>query len=136
MPYFGPLKLLISSEGKCTLLSRRFLRLSNPKTFPEMLLNMRGEPNGNFLRRADLYADAGNATKSEMERRQARLNQFTHEIRRLDPQAQHCKCCLAWADKWMPIGEMPGLGECDCNMKDRCTFFYGIEQEDGTIKEA
>ena len=94
-----------------------------------------GELNGNFMRRVKLYADAGNSTKSEMERRQAKINQLTHEMRVLDPSAEHCQCCLLNAEKWALIGTLPKLGACECSTNDRCHFIFGRRNEAGEIVE-
>jgi hypothetical protein len=101
----------------------------------QKLFKLDGETvNGNLLRRTDLYAQAGNGTKAEMERRQGKINGFTHEMRVLDPAAQHCNCCLAAAGRWELIGVLPRLGACDCASNDRCHFVFGsIDPQTGQI---
>ncbi len=104
------------------------------ETGKQKLRNLAGEVNGQFLRRVDLYAQAGNGTKEQMNRRTAEQNGRTHEMRVLDPAAQHCDCCLAESGKgWQPIGSLKPLGACDCRSRDRCHFEFGREQPDGSI---
>ncbi len=104
------------------------------ETGEQKLHNLAGEINGQFMRRVDLYSQAGNGTKEQMKRRTAIQNGHTHEMRVLDPQAQHCDCCLAEADRWEPIGTLKPLGACDCRTRDRCHFEFGQMQPDGVIK--
>ena len=94
-----------------------------------------GSINGQFLQRVDLYAEAGNGTAKEIERRQAKLNGLTHERRILDPAAKHCGCCLSQAAlNWQLFGILKRLGECDCRSRDRCHFIFGAERN-GKISE-
>jgi len=109
------------------------------ETGRQRLRNLAGEVNGQFLRRADLYAQAGAGTHSQMERRQARQNaEITHERRVLDPRAQHCACCPAQEAKgWRLIGnnDLLKIGACDCSSNCRCKFVFGVRQPDGQIDE-
>jgi hypothetical protein len=104
------------------------------ETGEQKLRNLAGEVNGQFLRRVDLYAQAGNGTREQMNRRTAEQNGHTHEMRVLDPQAQHCDCCLAEAGRWELVGTLKPLGACDCRSRDRCHFEFGRELPDGTIE--
>ncbi len=92
---------------------------------PKMLRTIGGDVNKNFLRRAELYADAGNSVKWEMETRLAKQRGVTHEMRELDPAARHCNCCIAEADKPKPIGMLKPIGACTCATKCRCTKHFG-----------
>jgi hypothetical protein len=103
----------------------------------QRLRNLAGEVNGNFLRRADLYAQAGVSTHSQMERRQAIQNgRATHERRVLDRRAKHCACCPAEAARsWQLIGNnsLLPIGACDCATNCRCHFEFGLLQANKTI---
>ncbi len=127
--------------GQLTKEQYAFLRnfASDIATGKQRLRNLAGEVNGQFLRRADLYAQAGAGTHSQMERRQARQNaEITHERRVLDPRAKHCACCPAQEAKgWRLIGnnDLLPIGACDCATNCRCRFVFGVRQTDGQIDE-
>lgn len=102
-------------------------------TGDQKLTNLAGQINGNFLRRSDLYAQAGAGTKSQMERREAGQRGLEFERRVLDERAQHCKCCPVQAGRgWQPLGTLVPIGGCDCSNNCRCHFEYG-QEIDGQI---
>ena len=90
----------------------------------QKLLNVQGEINGQFMRRADLYGQAGNATYHKMEDRTALQSGLTEEMRILDPLAVHCDCCIDQAGHWEPIGTLIEIGGCTCSQKCRCDKEY------------
>lgn len=90
----------------------------------QQLLNVAGEPSGQFLQRADLYAQAGNSTYHKMNDRNAGQNGLTEEMRELDPQAKHCDCCLEQAGHWEPLGTLTEIGGCTCSQRCRCRKVY------------
>lgn len=80
--------------------------------------------NGNFLRRAGMYADAGRGTGQDMRRREAANNGYTEEQRVLNP-ADHCSDCVEYAGLgWQPIGTLPRIGDSVCRTNCRCEFEY------------
>lgn len=100
----------------------------------QRLINLAGQINGNFLRRSDLYAQAGITTRSEMERREARQRNLEFERRVLDARAKHCPCCPEQAGRgWQPLGTLLPIGRCDCTTNCRCHFQFGQRNEQGQI---
>jgi len=91
----------------------------------QSLTNLAGKTSGQFLRRADLYAQAGNGTYHKMNDRIARQKGLSEERRILDSQANHCTCCEGEAARgWQPIGSLVEIGGCTCNQKCRCSKEY------------
>lgn len=91
----------------------------------QKLFNLAGEVNGQFLRRADLYGQAGNNTYNAIRDRQAQVNGNTEERRILDPGADHCDCCVEQAALgWQPIGTLKPIGACTCLSRCRCEKEY------------
>ncbi len=80
---------------------------------------------GFFLRRANMYSEAGRATYHEAERREQSLRGKTEERNILEPTARHCEGCLAeTARGWVTIGELARVGSRDCLTRCRCRIEY------------
>lgn len=120
-------------------LERFAVQIENGK---QPLLNRNGDVNGQFLQRTDLYGHAGASTYQDAKRREALADSLANvERRRLDPGAQHCKTrggllgCVELADKgWQPIGSSVAIGHTPCNMKCRCNFEFGVQDNEGKVK--
>jgi len=83
--------------------------------------------NGNFLRRARMYADSGRGTGESMRGRMARNAAFIEESRVLGV-ADHCPDCVLWAGwGWRPIGTLPKIGASRCRTNCKCHFEYRNE---------
>lgn len=46
------------------------------------------------------------------------------EARRIRTASESCVGCFAWADKWLPIAEMPPIGSLDCGGFCKCFLEY------------
>ena len=102
------------------------------------IFNLAGEISGNFLRRADLYGQAGVTTYWEMEKRTAQGAGADYEARELDPAVvKHCDCCIDQAALgWRTIasGDIYPIGACTCTTNCRCRKKFGT-MIDGEIVE-
>jgi len=79
---------------------------------------------GSFLRRAQLYAQAGRGTYEEMRRVLAEHHGFIEERRLLAP-AEHCNTCVLEAEKdWQPIGTLRQIGDSECRTNCLCRFMF------------
>lgn len=80
---------------------------------------------GVFMRRADMYFEAGRGTYHEVERSEQGLRGMTEERSILDPTARHCDGCLAEERRgWVPIGNLVRIGARDCLTRCRCRIEY------------
>lgn len=83
-----------------------------------------GTPNGQFLRRADMYSQAGRGTQAQIERRTANQSGATEE-RRVRVASDSCETCISEAAKgWQPLGTLRRIGDTVCKTNDRCYFEY------------
>lgn len=88
--------------------------------------------NGNFLRRADLYAQSGRGTFEEMIRRYQETDNLMEEERRFLGPADHCPGCLEQASRgWQEIGTLDAIGEEECATNCHCHFEYRRQGPDG-----
>jgi hypothetical protein len=87
----------------------------------------RGLPlDGRFLRRVELYTEAGRMTYHRVEREEMRARGFDEEQNVLAP-ADHCAGCLAaTARGWAPIGALVAIGSRDCRSRCRCRLVYRV----------
>ncbi len=80
---------------------------------------------GRMLVRADMYADASNGTYWEMDKRSHLANGYDFGRRVLEPGADHCDDCLEYASEgWMPIEDIPQIGNSQCMTRCRCEIEY------------
>ena len=80
---------------------------------------------GRFLRRAEMYAEAGRATYHQMDELVHRERGYDQERNILDPAAEHCSECEGeTARGWVPIGELVPIGGRECRTRDRCHIEY------------
>lgn len=80
---------------------------------------------GRLLVRADMYADASNGTYWEMTNRSYLAEGYTEGRRLLEPGADHCDDCLEYASEgWMPIEDIPEIGNSQCLTRCRCEIEY------------
>ena len=79
---------------------------------------------GRFLRRVELYVEAGRKTFHAIERAEMRARGFDEEKNLLGA-ADHCAGCLAaTAAGWAPIGSLAPIGTRDCLARCRCRLVY------------
>lgn len=84
---------------------------------------------GRFLRRAEMYAEAGRGTHRELDRRLAH-EAGQDEERNILGAADHCNGCLdATRRGWVPIGTLPAVGARDCLTRCHCTLEYRTAEE-------
>ena len=80
---------------------------------------------GRALVRSDLYADAANGTFWEMDKRGHLADGYDEGRRVLEPGANHCDDCEEYASEgWMPIDEIPEIGNSQCMTRCRCEIEY------------
>ncbi len=80
--------------------------------------------NGTFIRRSELYGNAGRQTFMLVERADKESRGMTEE-RCLLRGSQHCAECPGEAAKgWVPIGTLVPVGGRICNQNCRCIFEY------------
>jgi hypothetical protein len=100
--------------------------------FGTQIFNGEQPLNGNFLRRADLYAQAGRGTYEQMVRRWQQLDNAMEEERRVLGPADHCPGCLEQASRsWQPIGSLDPIGDEECSQNCHCYFEYRRLGPDG-----
>lgn len=79
---------------------------------------------GRFLRRADLYSQAGRATYHKTESGEMKKREKTEERSVLNP-ADHCADCIGESRRnWQPIGTLIPIGERECGAGCKCTMEY------------
>lgn len=78
---------------------------------------------GRAVQRAMQYARASYGLFGEMERVKHRAAGYTEAMRILGV-AEHCRDCVDWAGKWLPIETVPPIGAAQCRVNCRCTIQY------------
>jgi len=99
------------------------------------LRRLDGEINGSFLRLFDLFAQSGVGVFNELRRQEAITRGNTHEMRVLDPAAQHCNCCIGEAGHAEAIGTLRRIGNCTCVNSCRCRFVFGVLVDGRFVEE-
>jgi len=80
--------------------------------------------NGQFMRRAGMYADAGRGTAGDVGRIEASNNGLTEERRIIFP-GDSCPTCIDQAQRgWQPIGTLNRIGDSECRTNCRCIFEF------------
>ena len=80
---------------------------------------------GRALVRSDLYADAANGTYWEMSKRSFSQDGYDEGRRVLEPGADHCEDCEEYASEgWMPIDDIPEIGNSQCLTRCRCEIEF------------
>jgi len=80
---------------------------------------------GRALVRSDLYADAANGTYWEINKRSMIEDGYDEGRRVLEPGADHCDDCEEYASEgWMPIDDIPEIGNSQCLTRCRCEIEY------------
>lgn len=80
---------------------------------------------GRFLRRAELYTEAGWKTYSAFDELNHRERGFDEEKNVLDPRAEHCDGCkLVTSYGWVQMGTLRPIGQRPCKNRDRCHLIY------------
>lgn len=80
--------------------------------------------NGAFLRRAQMYAQAGRGTFWQMKRREAIGGGLTEE-RRIRHAADSCPTCIEQsALGWQPVGTLARIGQSECRTNCKCEFEF------------
>ena len=88
--------------------------------------------NGNFLRRANMYGDAGRGTYERQRQRLHRDQGYVEEMRVLAP-VDNCEDCVDWAGHWAPLGSLPPLFASVCRTNCHCIFWF--RTADGVVSE-
>jgi hypothetical protein len=92
---------------------------------------------GRALVRSDLYADAANGTFWEMDKRGHVQDGYEEGRRVLEPGADHCEDCEEYASEgWMPIEDIPEIGNSQCLTRCRCEITYRRMNENGEWEES
>jgi len=85
---------------------------------------------GRALVRSDMYADAANGTFWEMDKRSMIADGYEEGRRVLESGADHCDDCEEYASEgWMPIDEIPEIGDSQCMTRCRCTIEFRVSTE-------
>jgi hypothetical protein len=95
------------------------------RNFAEQIASGEQQLNGQVLVRANMYGDAGRGSFEAMRTRYEKLNNGMTEARRVLGAADHCPDCLAYAaDGWMPIDDVPAIGDSVCLTNCHCEIEY------------
>ena len=89
---------------------------------------------GQFVARAESYADSAWQAAQRINHQQARSNPYLEFERRIlgNPKTEHCEDCPPLAELgWRPIGTLPVIGDTECGSRCLCHFRYS-EEKDGT----
>lgn len=106
------------------------------RNFSQQIANGTQPLDGRFMVRTDLYGDAANGTYSQMIRRSMVSEGYDEGRRVLEAGADHCDDCLEYAnDGWMPIDEVPEIGDSQCQVRCRCEIVYRKSTEAGSETE-
>jgi hypothetical protein len=93
--------------------------------FANQIANGTQALDGRALVRADLYGDAPRGTFEEMRRRYETLMNGMEEARRVLGPADHCEDCLEYAAQgWIPIEQVPRIGNSICLTRCHCSMEY------------
>jgi hypothetical protein len=85
---------------------------------------------GRLLSRAEMYAQAANATYEETRRGAKAAGGARWERRVLGSDSDHCQDCLdAAARGWQPVGTLPVISESKCLTRCTCHFQYSSSRE-------
>jgi hypothetical protein len=80
--------------------------------------------NGNFLRRAGMYADASRGTGQDIARVEADKKGLSEE-RRIRFPGDSCETCIDQAKVgWQPLGTLNRIGDSECRTNCRCVFEF------------
>ncbi len=109
--------------------------------FASEIISGKQKLDGRFLARVGMYTDAARSTGEDIKRREAQSLAITHE-RRILGTADHCRTdkngllgCVELAGKgWMPVGELPPIGQTPCRTNCKCSFIFG-RIENGEVIE-
>ena len=95
------------------------------RNFAKEIANGTQPLDGRMLVRADMYADASNGTFWEIDKRSHLQDGYDIGRRVLESGADHCDDCLEYASEgWMPIEEIPEIGNSQCMTRCRCEIEY------------
>jgi hypothetical protein len=92
--------------------------------FGAQIRNGEVDLDGRFMSRVELYCESARTTYHSIEQREKELRGFTEYRNILNP-ADHCDECIdATAQGWVPIGELPDIGDRICRARCKCEFEY------------
>lgn len=95
------------------------------RNFAKEIANGTQPFDGRMFVRADMYADASNGTYWEIDKRSHLADGYDIGRRVLEPGADHCDDCVEYASEgWMPIDEIPEIGNSQCMTRCRCEIEY------------
>lgn len=90
---------------------------------------------GRCLVRSDLYGNASNGTYEAMRTRAFLAAGFEEGRRVLETGADHCDDCLEYASEgWMPIEDIPEIGNSQCLTRCRCEIEFRRIGDDGQME--
>lgn len=95
------------------------------QNFVEQIADGSQALDGRLLVRTDMYGDAARGSFEEMRRRYEKLSNGMEEGRRVLGESDHCEDCLDYASEgWMPIDDVPAIGDSVCKVNCHCTIEY------------
>jgi hypothetical protein len=111
--------------GDWLRISDRVLQqLARLNAFAQQLGSGKQKRDGVFLRRTQMYAEAGRGTYSCFERYTMLQHGYTEECNVLGV-AEHCNGCLIEDSRgWVAIGDLVEIGSRECLTKCQCSFTY------------
>lgn len=105
-----------------SLVKEQYKYLAN---FAEEIANGTQALDGRALVRSDMYADAVNGTYWEIDKRSMTDEGYDEGRRVLEAGVDHCDDCEEYAnDGWMPIEDIPEIGNSQCLTRCRCEIEY------------
>lgn len=94
------------------------------QAFAEQIESGRQPLDGRFIRRAEMYAEAGRGTYHVIEKRQF-VTRGYNEARRVLGAADHCNGCVEQAARgWVPIDDVAQIGSQECRSNCHCDIEY------------
>lgn len=95
------------------------------RNFADQIASGEQALNGQILVRANMYGDAGRSTFEAVRTRYEKQNNGMTEARRILGAADHCPDCLEYAaEGWMPIDDIPQIGDSVCLTNCHCEIEY------------
>ena len=102
------------------------------RNFAQEIADGKQPLDGRVLVRADMYGDAPRGTFEEIRQRYQENVNGMEEGRRVLGEADHCDDCLEYAaEGWMPIDEIPAIGDSVCLTRCHCSIEYRRMDESG-----
>lgn len=108
--------------------------LTRLREFAAAIASGRQRLDGRFLRRAEMYVQAGRTTYNLVQRLVASQSGFD-EVKSVRTARDSCRGCLDEAQKgWQAIGEAVPIGQRDCLTQCRCYWIYRNAETGTTVR--